>query len=172
MKKLYAPWRHEYVTRAKDKSKPKDQLSAEDCVFCKKFISQDDEKNLILKRFERCAVVMNYYPYNAGHLMVLPLTHSPTLESLDKATRSDMMEATTHSLTVINSVVKSDGFNVGINLGLAGGGGIPSHLHIHVLPRWAGDTNFLATIGETNLICSDFLKLYASLHEAFKLIVL
>lgn len=172
MKKLYAPWRHDYVTRAKEKSKPKDQINEDDCVFCQKFRENDDEKYLILKRFERCAVVMNYYPYNAGHLMVLPLAHKPSLETLDKATRSDMMEAVTHCMTAINSVVKCEGFNIGINIGIAGGGGIPSHLHIHILPRWLGDTNFLTTLTETNLICSDFLKLYTPLHEAFKGVVL
>ncbi len=172
MKKLYAPWRHDYVTRAKDKSKPKDQIGEVDCVFCQKFQAVDDTKHLILKRFERCAVVMNYYPYNAGHLMVLPLAHKPSLESLDKITRSDMMEAVTHSMTVIQAVVKCEGFNIGINVGIAGGGGIPSHLHIHVLPRWSGDTNFLTTLTETNLICSDFLKLYPQLQEAFKNVVL
>lgn len=172
MKKLYAPWRHDYVNKAKDKAKPKTESHINDCVFCHKFSERDDAKHLILKRFERCAIVMNYYPYNAGHLMVLPLAHQPSLEHLDKHTRADMMEAVTHTITVLNEVMKCDGYNVGINLGIAGGGGIPSHLHIHVLPRWVGDTNFLATLGETNLICSDFAKMYSTLHEAFKSVVL
>ncbi|MBM3886587.1 HIT domain-containing protein [Candidatus Dependentiae bacterium] len=167
MKKIYAPWRHTYVTK-KNKAPTSTQLHTNDCVFCHKFSDGDDEKHLIIKRFDRSAVVMNYYPYNAGHIMVLPLEHKPSLEYLDKRTRAEMMEAVTHCVTVLQKTMNCEGHNIGINLGIAGGGGIPSHLHIHVLPRWKGDTSFLATTAETNIICSDFKETYKDLLAAFK----
>lgn len=172
MKKMYAPWRHNYVTKPRDKSKPKDKVTQDECVFCHKFREVDDAKHLIIRRFERCAVVMNYYPYNAGHLMVLPLEHKPTLESLDRATRSEIMEAVTWTSKILHELLKCDGMNIGINMGIAGGGGIPSHLHIHALPRWVGDTNFLTTLGQVNVISTDFFKLYDELHKAFAVITL
>lgn len=165
MKKLYAPWRHDYVTGVHKKH---GKAVGDSCIFCLKFQDSNDAKHLIIKRFERCAIVMNYYPYNAGHLMVLPLEHKASLENIDKQTRADIMEAVTITITTLSETMKSDGYNIGINLGVAGGGGIPSHLHVHVLPRWLGDTNFLATIGETTLICSDFNKMYETFKEAFK----
>lgn len=167
MKKIYAPWRHDYVTK-KNKAPSNPQLHTNDCVFCHKFSEQADQKNLVVRRFKYCAVVMNYYPYNAGHIMVLPLEHKSSLEMLGTATRSEMMEAVTHCIVILEKTMNCDGHNVGINLGIAGGGGIPSHLHIHVLPRWKGDTSFLATTATTNIICSDFGQTYQTLHKAFK----
>lgn len=168
MKKLYAPWRYEYVKRNKegDGSVPPRQLR-NNCVFCDQFDQDKDAQYLILKRFAWCAIVMNYYPYNAGHLMVLPFEHCADLSDLDKQTRAEMMEAVSLSVYVAKKVLICDGFNVGINLGKAGGGGIPSHIHIHVIPRWEGDTNFMATIGQTKVICSDLHAVYGDLKKAF-----
>jgi ATP adenylyltransferase len=165
MNKLYAPWRHNYVTKQLGE-KSKTELK-NNCVFCDQFAQEDDAKYLILKRFEHTAVMLNYYPYNAGHLMVLPLEHKATLNDLDKTARSELMEATNLSNNILQNVMNCEGMNIGINLGIAGGGGIPSHLHIHLLPRWRGDTNFLATLGETTLVCSDFYKIYKDLKEPF-----
>jgi ATP adenylyltransferase len=171
MKKIYAPWRHDYVTK-KNKVSRHPQLHTKDCVFCQKFGAADDKKNLVVRRFNYSAVVMNYYPYNAGHIMVLPLEHKPSLETLDKTTRSEMIEVVTHCIVILEKTMNCDGHNIGINLGIAGGGGIPSHLHIHVLPRWKGDTSFLATTAKINVICSDFEQTYETLHEEFIKIVL
>lgn len=170
MKKLYAPWRHSYVTK-QVREKEKKTLKNE-CVFCEQFTQENDEKYLILKRFEHTAVILNYYPYNAGHIMVLPLEHKAQLEDLDKAVRSELMEATTVSSKIVQDVMKCEGMNIGINIGKAGGGGIPSHLHIHILPRWTGDTNFLATLGKTTLVCSDFYTIYEDLKKPFEKISL
>lgn len=171
MKKLYAPWRHNYVTK-QHKSPLFDGPLKNDCVFCHKFEVNEDEKFLVVKRFPRCAVIMNYYPYTSGHLMILPFEHKPSLQGLDQATRAEIMEATNHAIIITEKIMQCRGHNVGLNLGVAGGGGIPSHLHVHVVPRWAGDTNFLATTGEISLISSDFYKIYPLLQEAFSTITL
>jgi len=134
MKRMYTPWRHDYVsktTRAGDKEKLKN-----DCVFCHSLSDNNDEENLVLKRFKHCFVILNYYPYNAGHLMILPNEHKPELSDLDQATRTEIMEVTNICVEILKKVLKPGGFNIGINLGLAGGGGLPSHLHVHILPRW------------------------------------
>ena len=171
MKKLYAPWRYDYV-RKQDKSGLFEGPLKNDCVFCHKFEANDDEKFLVVKRFARCAVVMNYYPYTSGHLMILPLAHKPSLQALDQETRAEIMELTNHGVIITEKIMHCSGHNVGINLGIAGGGGIPSHLHVHVVPRWPGDTNFLTTTGEVTLISSDFGKVYTLLREAFSTITL
>lgn len=166
MKIIYAPWRHKYVsktTRSGDRKKMKNE-----CVFCEKFASNEDEKNLILKRFNNSAIVMNLHPYNAGHLMVMPIEHKAELHELNQETRAELMEVVNIATKALQKVMNPNGFNVGINLGMAGGGGLPSHLHIHVLPRWNGDTNFLATLGNTKVICSDFNELYKKLRDELK----
>lgn len=139
-----------------------------DCIFCKQFQANDDDAYFIVKRYKQCVVMMNYYPYNVGHLMILPYEHKGMLSDLTPDVRADMMEALNISQIVIGKVMNAEGFNIGINLGVAGGGGIPSHVHIHILPRWRGDTNFLETIGETKLISADFVKTFQDLKEGFK----
>lgn len=165
MEKLYAPWRHGYVTKT-DSNLPKGPLK-NNCIFCEQFAANNDEKYLILKRGKRAAIVMNYYPYNAGHLMVLPLEHRAMLNDLDVETRTEIMELTNLALNVVQEALKCTGFNVGLNVGETGGGGIPQHLHMHIVPRWKGDTNFMATIAETTLICSPFHELYQQFKEIF-----
>ncbi len=169
MKRLYAPWRQDYVTGMTGKSDKKNKTK-DDCVFCSQFkIVEEDDKHFIIKRFKYCVVMMNYYPYNAGHLMILPFEHKGDLSELSASVRAEMMEALNICVQVIGKVMNAEGFNIGINLGVAGGGGIPSHLHIHVLPRWKGDTNFLETIGQTKLISSDFVRVFKDLKEGFSL---
>ncbi|MBX9831125.1 HIT domain-containing protein [Candidatus Babeliales bacterium] len=165
MEKLYAPWRHGYVTKT-DPNMPTGPLK-NNCVFCDQFAQNNDEKYLILKRGQHTAVVMNYYPYNAGHLMVLPLEHKANLNDLTPEVRAELMELVNLSLNVVQEALKCAGFNVGINVGETGGGGIPSHLHMHIVPRWKGDTNFMATVAETTLICSPFHELYKNFKDIF-----
>ncbi len=165
MKLLYAPWRHDYVNGKTEK--PQGPLK-NNCIFCHQFSQQDDEKYYIIKRFPRTAVMLNYYPYNAGHIMVLPFEHEGDLTKLSTETRTELMEVTSLSLPIIEKALDAQGFNVGINLGAAGGGGIPEHLHIHILPRWKGDTNFLEAIAGTRLISSDMHKVYQLLREGFE----
>lgn len=166
MKRLYAPWRHDYVTGMTNKG-DKTKLTPKECVFCRQIQADDDDKNFIIKRFQHCVVIMNHYPYNIGHVMVLPYEHKGELYDLTPEVRADMMEAVNTSIQVAGKVLKTEGFNVGINLGIAGGGGIPSHLHIHVLPRWQGDTNFLETVGEVKLQSADFVQTFKNLKAGF-----
>jgi len=163
MKRIYAPWRNNFV---KDAIKNHDQKKMEnECIFCHQFEQDDDEKHLILKRYKNCAVMLNHYPYNSGHLLILPLEHKSELEELNLETRAEIMEAINSAIKALKKVLKPLGFNAGLNLGSAGGGGIPSHLHFHILPRWSGDTNFLVTLGQTKVVCSDFHKIYDSLKR-------
>lgn len=167
MKRLYAPWRHDYVTGMTEKKGDPKNVTPKECVFCTQIGQNDDDNFYILKRYKHCVVMMNYYPYNVGHVMVLPYEHKGELHDLTPEVRADMMEAVTNAIQVTGRVLKSGGCNVGINLGLAGGGGIPSHLHIHVLPRWRGDTNFLETIGEVKLQSADFEQTFKNLQAGF-----
>lgn len=168
MKRLYAPWRHDYVTKSSDDFKQKGiARDKNECVFCTQFQADDDEKHFIIKRFKHCAVMMNFYPYNTGHVMVLPFEHVGDLCQLAPEVRSEMMEAVSLSTNILTDVLHCEGFNIGINLGIAGGGGIPSHVHIHILPRWRGDTNFLETLGQTKLVSADLFKTFANLKAGF-----
>lgn len=168
MKKIYAPWRDNYV---KNVAHTKDEnTSNNDCIFCGKFKVNDDEKNYILKRTSKIVILFNIYPYNAGHLMLLPLEHKASLNDLDSETRIELMEYMNKSIEILKEVLKPHGFNVGINLGKAGGAGIPSHLHLHIIPRWEGDTNFLPLIGNTKAISFDLKKMFELLKPKFDII--
>jgi ATP adenylyltransferase len=164
MKLLYAPWRHDYVNN--NAGKPPGPLK-NNCIFCHQFDQNNDEKYFIIKRFVNTAVMLNFFPYNAGHIMILPFAHKAELSDLSREVRAELMEVITVSMPIIEKALNAQGFNVGINLGPAGGGGVPQHLHVHVLPRWKGDTNFLETFAETRLISSDMNKVYSMLHEGF-----
>lgn len=166
MKRLFAPWRSSYAGDVSEKRT--DYANAHECVFCQQLEAQQDEKYLIIKRFEHCALLMNKFPYNAGHTLIIPYAHIGTLEKLTPIVRADMMEALTTSTNMIQKALKPDGFNIGINLGKAAGAGIPSHLHIHLLPRWESDTNFMPTIAETKVISFDLHDIYKKLVTEFE----
>ena len=169
MDRMYAPWRDKYVTKDTKKKKHKTGTK-KDCVFCTQLEAKKDDTYFVIKRFKYCFVMMNYYPYNVGHVMVLPYAHEGSIEVLDAKTRAEMMEAVNAAVTVMNKELKPEGFNIGMNLGLAGGGGIPSHIHIHVLPRWRGDTNFMETLSSTKLLSVDFKETFQKLKKGFSLI--
>jgi ATP adenylyltransferase len=165
-KLLYAPWRHDYVN--KNNEKIDKTAFKNECVFCHQLTLNQDESFLIIKRFKNCFVMMNKYPYNVGHLMVLPNEHIADLRELKSEIRAEIFDVASISLTAVEKTLKSKGFNVGINMGIAGGGGIPSHLHIHILPRWIGDTNFLETIGNIKMLSSDVQTVYQMLRDEFE----
>lgn len=163
MKHLYAPWRKKYMLDDRCNTEPRV------CAFCSCIAENNDPKHFILKRYTHCLVMMNLYPYNAGHLLVIPYAHAGTLEELTKETRTEIMEVTTLSNTILKNTLKAEGINIGLNIGgKVAGGSIPEHLHMHVLPRWAGDTNFLSTLAETKQISANLPELYAQLKDAFK----
>jgi len=170
MKKIYAPWRHDYVTKMSKQNKK--DITKHECVFCAQVQEGQDDKYFIIRRFAHSFVMMNLYPYNAGHVMILPYDHKGNLADLTPLIRAEMMEVVSVTERVMTEVLKAEGYNVGINLGIAGGGGIPAHIHIHVLPRWKGDTNFLETIGQTKLISADLVKTFNDLKEGFASVTL
>lgn len=170
MKQLYAPWRDNYSLSVAGKES--ENITAEQCVFCSHFSDNNDEKNLILRRFTHCVVMLNRFPYNAGHLLILPIKHVPNLEDLSREARTELMELTTQSTIILKKNLHTAGINVGLNLGRAAGAGIPSHLHMHALPRFVGDTNFLVTLADTKAISFDLNKIYAQLKPDFDSIVI
>ncbi len=151
MKRLWTPWRMEYIQSPKQDS----------CVFCQALERQDGQENLIIFRGKTAFVTLNAFPYTSGHMMVLPYIHVRNLTDLDPDTRAEMMELTTRATQVLEKVYQAEGFNVGINLGESAGAGIEEHIHIHVVPRWVGDTNFMAAVGETRMLPEE-------LHETYR----
>lgn len=166
MDNLYAPWRDEY-TADTARNSDSDNQTEKQCVFCIQLKKNNDEEYYILKRFKHCFVVMNKYPYNAGHILILPLKHQGDFNKICDATRNELMNLAQKSTKILQDVLKCQGVNIGINLGKAAGAGIPSHLHMHVLPRWDGDTNFLPTLTKTKQISFDMNTLYDILKPAF-----
>lgn len=143
MENLWSPWRMRYVTNAE---KPGT------CVFCDAAQEKDDKLNFVVRRGKDAYVILNRYPYTSGHLMIVPNQHVPSIEDLSPEVRAEMMELVNTSIGVLRRVYQPDGFNVGINMGEAAGAGIAEHAHIHIVPRWAGDTSFISTVGETRVI--------------------
>lgn len=165
MKHLYAPWREEYSKSIDCKQEGAEQ---ESCVFCAAFKESQDENNFILARFPTMIVILNRYPYNAGHIMILPHAHVASLNALSKESRQELMELTNASTEIVKTEFNCDGVNIGINLGKAAGAGIPSHLHMHILPRFFGDTNFLPTLAEIKQISFDLNTIYKRLKPHFQ----
>jgi ATP adenylyltransferase len=137
-------------------------------VFCLIASNPDqDETNFVLHRGEQCFVVLNLYPYITGHLMVVPYLHTSEFDSAAKEITDEMMDLTKRSQTALREVYSPSGFNMGMNLGSAAGAGIADHLHIHLVPRWSGDTNFMTTVGESRVIPEDLAITYSKLRPKF-----
>jgi ATP adenylyltransferase len=137
------------------------------CVFCIAQAMADSAENLIAFRGERAFVILNRFPYTSGHLMVIPYDHVSNLEELDPDTRAEMMELTSRCTTVLRGVYRPQGFNVGVNIGEAAGAGVLGHVHIHIVPRWAGDTNFMSALGGTRVLPESLEDTYRRVCEAF-----
>ena len=158
MDKLWAPWRSKYVTKILKEQKG--------CVFCRILAQKKDKKNFIIQRTKHCFSVLNIYPYNNGHLMVLPKRHVEDLSKLKREEREELMDLLDDSKQLLDAVVKPTGYNIGINLGRAAGAGFPGHLHIHVVPRWSGDVNFMPVVSDTRVISQSLKSVYKRLHDA------
>ncbi|MEI7847580.1 MAG: HIT domain-containing protein, partial [Chloroflexota bacterium] len=126
---------------------------------------QDDSSNLIVMRGERALVILNKFPYTSGHLMVAPLAHQATLEDLDPATRAEMMELATLCMSTLRKVYNPQAFNMGANIGEAAGAGVPGHVHLHIVPRWNGDTNFMSTVGDIRVMPEELEDTYRRVQE-------
>ena len=159
MERLWTPWRRAFVEGA-------DNRSAE-CFLCAIVAEHDDRKNLVPFRGERVFVLLNLYPYNSGHLMVAPYAHTGDLAGLDAAIANELMQVTQRSVDVLQRAYRPDAFNVGMNLGKPAGAGVPDHLHVHVVPRWNGDTNFMPVLGETKVLPESLEQTYERLEPFF-----
>ncbi len=159
MEPLHAPWRISYILGPKP-------VPADGSLFTRIAQSSDDEANFILVRERTCYAVLNTYPYNGGHLLVVPYKETPDLNALTDEEMTDLMKLTRRCQNALTQVMKPDGFNVGINFGKVAGAGIEQHLHIHVVPRWNGDTNFMPVLGSTTVLPEALTELAAKLRTA------
>jgi ATP adenylyltransferase len=154
--RIWAPWRLAYV---KDASKDSEQQ----CIFCAKPAADDDEANLIVHRGERCFVILNLFPYTNGHLMIAPYEHLATLGELDSDTVAEMMALAQRAMSVLEDRYEPHGYNVGFNQGRVAGAGVEHHIHMHVVPRWGGDTNFMPVLADTRVMPQTLSDSYATL---------
>ena len=146
----------------------KHKEEAEGCVFCKAQELPDGPDNLILYRGQQAFVILNRYPYTSGHLMVVPNKHDPSLDGLDASARAELMELATQIMSMLGKEYHAQGFNIGINIGEAAGAGITEHVHLHVVPRWTGDTNFMSSLGETRVLPETLEDTYHRLRRAWE----
>jgi len=158
MNHLHAYWRMEYV------ESPKPEKGG-DNPFIKALNLDNDREALILHRSALSFIIMNKFPYNAGHLLVLPIREVAELEKLDENERNDLMNAVVHAKAILTKALNPDGFNIGFNFGRAAGAGIPSHLHAHIVPRWSGDTNFMPVLGDTRVLPESLEAMYQRLIQ-------
>jgi ATP adenylyltransferase len=162
LERLWSPWRYEYIASGGTSSgKP-------ECVFCR--IQQDpenDKTNFVLHRAPYNFVVLNIYPYISGHLLIIPNDHVGDLERASKETTDEMMDLTRLAQRALRQAYGPPGFNIGMNLGTASGAGIVDHIHMHIMPRWVGDTNFMSTVSNTRVIPEDLITTYNKLRNEF-----
>lgn len=159
MNHIWSPWRMPYL---------ENHEREEGCVFCSVQAQTDGPENLIVFRGERSFVILNRYPYTSGHLMVVSHDHKSTFEDIDAETRAEMMEMTTECMRVLREIYHPQAFNFGANVGEAAGAGIAGHVHIHIVPRWAGDTSFMSTLAETRVLPEALEETYQRLRDGWK----
>jgi ATP adenylyltransferase len=159
MDHLWSPWRYRYVSQAGP---------ARECIFCAKSSSIEDRENFIVHRGKYNFVLLNIFPYAAGHLMIAPYRHIATLEEADPATLGELAEITRLAEIKLRRVYTAPGYNIGMNIGESAGAGIAGHIHMHVVPRWPGDVNFMTTIAETRVLPEDLPTTYEKLRAAFQ----
>jgi ATP adenylyltransferase len=154
---LWTPWRYPYVSG---------QARESGCIFCNAAALGDDARALIVLRGRKNFVILNRFPYTSGHSMIVPFVHAADLAACDAETLAEMMELTRRVQTAFETLYHPQGYNIGMNLGRAAGAGVADHIHLHVLPRWSGDTNFMTTVAETRLEPEELSVTYGKLHGA------
>jgi len=156
---LWSPWRHEYITSSGF------EKSLSDCIFCAAQQNpSDDKRNLVIHRAIHNFVILNRYPYISGHLMIAPYAHVGELRAAPKEATDEMMDLVKRCEQALRESYNPEGFNVGMNLGRVAGAGVADHIHMHILPRWGGDTNFMSTVGETRVLPEDLTMTYEKLY--------
>ncbi len=159
MNVIWAPWRMAYIKQAR---RPRG------CIFCAKSRARRDAANLLLHRGRHGFIIMNLFPYNSGHLLVAPYAHVKSIEHLPDSVTLDLLKLTNRALRVLRAEMRPEGFNVGINLGRVSGAGIEGHTHLHIVPRWNGDTNFMPLFAETRVIPEHLVATYRKLRTRFQ----
>lgn len=154
---LWSPWRYDFI---------KSSGHATECVFCRIAAATDDEESLVVHRGERNFVVLNRYPYTSGHAMVIPYRHAANLQEAPVDTLEEMMRLTRATEAAIRDLYRPDGVNIGMNIGKAAGAGVAGHIHMHVLPRWVADSNFMTVVGETRVLPEELAVTWRRLREA------
>jgi ATP adenylyltransferase len=160
---LFTPWRYAYITGAN---------APDGCLFCgliqpKNGQAKDDEKSLIVHRAEHCFVMLNAFPYTSGHAMIVPYDHVDELSKLSQPAAQEIMALTQRMEGILRELYRPDGINLGMNIGKAAGAGVASHIHMHILPRWFGDVNFMTSVGETRVLPEDLQTTYKKLRSKF-----
>jgi ATP adenylyltransferase len=156
--RLWAPWRLDYIKGPKP----------DECIFCAGPTTGDDPAKYVVKRGEHCFVMLNAFPYNNGHVMVSPYRHVGSIEQLDEAALLELMTLTQASLRALRSTYAPEGFNLGVNQGKVAGAGVEHHVHLHIVPRWGADTNFMPVVGDTRVLPQSLEDSYRALTEAFE----
>ncbi|MDT7778686.1 MAG: adenylyltransferase [Acidobacteriota bacterium] len=164
MDRLYTPWRYDYIKGASGEKTG----FGDSCVFCALPARDDDESTYILHRARHNFVVLNVYPYTSGHLMIVPFEHTADFAALDVETSNELMRLAKLTVGLLEEAYHPHGFNLGMNLGRAAGAGVTDHLHMHLLPRWLGDANFMTTVGETRVLPETLRMTYDKLRGRFE----
>jgi ATP adenylyltransferase len=159
MNYLWSPWRMEYILSPK---------SGDGCIFCEGLKQTDGPENLIVYRGTYAFVMLNRFPYTSGHLMIVPNEHQPSLELLNANSRADIMDLSATAIQVLNRIYSPQGYNLGMNIGNAAGAGISEHVHLHVVPRWVGDTNFMSSVSQTRVLPELLEETYRRVREAWE----
>ena len=161
MQRLWAPWRAQYLSEMSKREKG-------GCLFCRMAKSDSDAKNYVVLRRKHCFVVLNIYPYNNGHLLIVPYRHVSDLNKMRQDERLEFFDLLMYTKQLLEEVLHPEGFNIGMNIGHAAGAGVPKHLHMHIVPRWEGDVNFMPTVANIKVISQSLDELYRKLIEADK----
>jgi ATP adenylyltransferase len=168
MQRMWSPWRSKYIATFKE---PVRKGKKRGSLFAAALKSHDDSKNLIVWRGEHCFVMMNRYPYNSGHLLIVPNRQTATMEDLTLVELAEMMQSTQRAIQALDVIMKPHGYNFGANLGRVSGAGIDDHVHFHLVPRWNGDTNFMPVLADTKVISEEMKGTLKKLQKAFKKVV-
>jgi len=167
MEKLWSPWRSKYI----DSFKPGNSKDDDECLFCRIQKEDKDKENFLIHRSEKSFIIMNLYPYNSGHLMIVPYKHAPSLKELDKDTYLDCMNMLNLGCEILHDSIFPHGFNIGANIGRVSGAGIDGHIHFHIVPRWDGDTNFMPVLNDVKVVSEAMEDTYQKLVKTLSKLI-
>ncbi|MDE3057134.1 MAG: HIT domain-containing protein [Bacteroidota bacterium] len=164
MERLYSPWRSHYIASFSKKNSHKNDA----CVFCDAVEDHRDAHHLLVTRSTHCFVMMNLYPYNSGHLLVIPYRHLAEFGDLSSKEHADIMKTISGMISLLKKTIEPHGFNIGANVGRVAGAGIDRHIHFHIVPRWSGDTNFMPVLADVKLVSEEMSSLFRKLKKNLK----